>query len=93
MALLDFPPYAGADAEHEVGGRERMTVVKREPVPIYSEICPEFKSVIEYKASEVAWCHIKCPVCGTLMGAVAINPVRYEFTEPKDEKKEDGDAE
>ena len=56
-----------------------MTVVKREPVPIYSEECPECKSVIEYKASEVAWCHIKCPVCGTL-------------TEPKNEKKEDGDG-
>lgn len=70
-----------------------MTVVKREPVPIYSEECPECKSVIEYKASEVAWCHIKCPVCGTLMGAIAIHPVRYECTEPKDEKKEDSDAE
>ena len=69
-----------------------MTVVKREPVPIYSEECPECKSVIEYKASEVAWCHIKCPVCGTSMVAVAIYPVRYECTEPKEEEKEDGDV-
>ena len=70
-----------------------MTVVKREPVPIYSEECPECKSVIEYKSSEIAWCHIKCPVCGTLMEAVAIHPVRYECTEPKEEKKENSDAE
>ena len=70
-----------------------MTVVKREPVPIYSDECPECKSVIEYKASEIAWCHIQCPVCGTLMGAVAIHPVRYECVEPKDEKEEDSDGE
>lgn len=79
----------GAWKEGEVG----MTVVKREPVPIYSDECPECKSVIEYKASEIAWYYIKCPVCGTLIGAVAIHPVRYECTEPKDEKKEDSDAE
>lgn len=69
-----------------------MTVVKREPVPIYSEKCPECKSVIEYKASEVSLCHVKCPVCGTLIEAVAIWPVRYECTDPKDEKKGDNDA-
>lgn len=69
-----------------------MTVVKREPVPIYSEECPECKSVIEYKASEVAWCHIKCSVCGTLMWAVTIHPVRYECTEQKEEEKEGGDV-
>ena len=57
-----------------------MTVVERKPVPIYSVICSECKSVIEYKASEVSISHIRCPVCGIAVWADTILPVRMEDT-------------
>lgn len=66
-----------------------MKVVKRGPVPIYEIDCPECKSKIEYRAADVEWLHIKCPVCGISMWAYTTNPVRYECTEPP---KEDDDA-
>lgn len=55
-----------------------MIVVDKKPVPIYMVECEECHSKIEYKASEVSWCHIKCPVCGTLLWANTIRPVRME---------------
>lgn len=50
-------------------------------MPIYEVTCFECKSKIEYKASEVSWCHITCPVCGTLLWATTINPKRFEEVE------------
>lgn len=41
-----------------------MEIVDRKPVPIYEVVCPECKSTIRYKACEVSFCHITCPVCG-----------------------------
>ena len=58
-----------------------MNVVERGPVPIYEVTCPECKSRIEYRAVEVAWNHITCPVCGTGIWANTICPVRYEEDE------------
>ena len=58
-----------------------MNVVKRKPVPIYEVTCFECKSKIEYKASEVSWCHITCPVCGTALWATTVAPVRMEGEE------------
>lgn len=57
-----------------------MEAVDKKPVPIYSVECNECHSVIEYKASEVAWCHIQCPVCGMSVWASTIDPVRMEET-------------
>lgn len=56
-----------------------MKVIKKNPVPIYETICPECKSRIEYKASEVHFTgYITCPVCGMSTWASVIKPVRYE---------------
>lgn len=41
-----------------------MEVVDKKPVPIYEVICHECKSRIRYKACDVSWYHITCPVCG-----------------------------
>lgn len=58
-----------------------MTVIDKKPVPIYEVECPECKSKIEYKKSEVHTCHIDCPICGMSIWADAIRPVRMEETE------------
>lgn len=58
-----------------------MNVIDKKPVPIYEAECPECKSKIEYKNSEVHTCHITCPVCGVSFWADAIRPVRMEETE------------
>lgn len=55
-----------------------MTVVEKKPVPIYELECIECKSKIQYKASEVSWYHITCPVCGISLWANTIVPVRME---------------
>ena len=55
-----------------------MEVVDKKPVPIYEVECYECKSKIQYKACEVHWSHITCPVCGTSNWAETINPVRME---------------
>lgn len=60
-----------------------MKVIDEKPVPIYQLTCQECKSVIEYKASEVQWCHIICPVCGVGNWANTICATRYEL--PKEE--------
>lgn len=50
-------------------------------MPIYEVTCFECKSRIEYKASEVSYCHITCPVCGTMLWAMTISPKRFEKVE------------
>lgn len=55
-----------------------MEVVERKPVPIYEVECEECKSRIQYKAAEVQWCHITCPVCGIQNWANTICPVKME---------------
>ena len=55
-----------------------MIVIEKKPVPIYELTCYECKSKIRYRKSEVFTCHIKCPVCGVLVWADTIQPVRME---------------
>ena len=55
-----------------------MEVVDRKPVPIYEVECHECHSKIQYRAVDVAWCHITCPVCGVSVWASTIAPVRME---------------
>ena len=58
-----------------------MEVVERKPVPIYEVSCWECQSKIRYKNSEVYYSHITCPVCGTSLWAMTINPVCYQEVE------------
>ena len=58
-----------------------MKVVERKPVPIYEITCFECKSRIQYKASEVSWHHITCPVCGVSLWADAVHPVKMDEVE------------
>lgn len=58
-----------------------MEVIERKPIPIYEVECYECHSKIQYKASEVSWCHIQCPVCGILLWANTICPVKMESEE------------
>jgi len=58
-----------------------MIVVEKKPIPIYEETCPECKSRIQYRKSEVMTCHITCPVCGVSVWADTIWPVRMEGEE------------
>lgn len=62
-----------------------MIVVDKKPVPIYEVKCPECKSKIQYKKSEVFVCHIQCPVCGVAVWADTIAPVRFVDMEGEDE--------
>lgn len=55
-----------------------MTVVEKKPIPIYEVECPECKSRIQYKAAEVSYHHIDCPVCGISLWAYTMVPVRME---------------
>lgn len=41
-----------------------MEVIEKGVVPMYELQCYECKSRIRYKASEVSWREIICPVCG-----------------------------
>lgn len=66
-----------------------MEIVDRKPVPIYEVVCPECKSTIRYKACEVSFCHIICPVCGTAIWASTIAPVF--FSEEKGMSKDADD--
>ena len=55
-----------------------MIIKDKKPVPMYESTCPECKSTICYKKSEVSFTgYITCPVCGMSMWANTINPVRY----------------
>ena len=58
-----------------------MEVIERKAVPIYEVVCYECGSRIQYKASEVYYCHITCPVCGVSLWANTITPVRMEESE------------
>ena len=58
-----------------------MKIVKANNVPIYEVTCEECKSIIRYKACEVAFCHITCPVCGIALWANTVSPVAYESPE------------
>lgn len=58
-----------------------MIVVEKKPIPIYEVTCSECKSKIQYKASEVYYCHITCPVCGVSLWANTSSPVRMEAEE------------
>lgn len=60
-----------------------MMVIERKPIPIYEVECPECKSKIQYKKSEVFTCHITCPVCGISLWAETIMPVKFENGEDK----------
>ena len=64
-----------------------MNVVDRHPIPIYSVVCPECGSVIEYKKSEVYMCHICCPVCGISMWAETVRPVRMDRVKEENEEE------
>ena len=58
-----------------------MEIVDRKPAPVYEVVCPECKSTIRYKACEVAFGHITCPVCGLSIWANTVCPVAYESQE------------
>ena len=58
-----------------------MTVVDKKPVPMYEVECFECHSTIQYKASEVFYCHITCPVCGISLWANTICPINYKELE------------
>lgn len=59
-----------------------MKVIRNNPVPIYEATCGECGSVIEYKKVEISVCGtIDCPVCGCVIWANALSPVRYERNE------------
>lgn len=58
-----------------------MTVIEANPVPIYEVVCVECKSKIQYKACEVLFCHITCPICGMSIWANTVCPVQYELPE------------
>lgn len=46
---------------------EQMEVIDRKPVPVYEIKCLECRSTIRYRAREVKWEHLTCPVCGSLI--------------------------
>ena len=58
-----------------------MKVIERKPIPIYEVICTECKSRLQYKASEVSWNHITCPVCGVSFWADEVHPVKMDEVE------------
>lgn len=66
-----------------------MEIIERKAVPIYESICPECKSVLQYKRSEVSFTgHITCPVCGVGVWANTIKPAKYLDKTPKEEREE-----
>ena len=54
-----------------------MEVIDKKPIPIYEVTCRECKSRIRYKACEVVWQHITCPVCGVSLWANTTVAVDY----------------
>lgn len=62
-----------------------MEIITAQPIPIYESKCPECKSIIRYKACEVAFCHITCPVCGISLWATTISPVTYKSPDVKEQ--------
>ena len=62
-----------------------MIVVEQKPIPFYQAVCPECKSRIEYKKSEVCGSFITCPVCGVSVWAETVSPVGYGEIDLEDE--------
>ena len=60
------------------GMSKNMEIIDKKPVPIYEVKCYECGSTIQYKAVDVHYAHITCPVCGVLLWAMTICPVRFE---------------
>lgn len=60
-----------------------MEIIKEQPIPFYEVTCSECRSVIRYKACEVNFCHITCPVCGVSVWADTVCPIMPEL--PKEE--------
>lgn len=55
-----------------------MEIIDRKSIPIYEAICPECKSVLQYKKSELhLGGYLTCPVCGDTVWGSAIKPVKY----------------
>lgn len=64
-----------------------MEVVKRNPIPLYEIECPECKSVIRYKASEVdKFERITCPVCGMSFKVSTLFSITYKKRNKKRDK-------
>lgn len=61
-----------------------MEIIDKKPIPLYEVTCWECESIIRYRASEVIWCHITCPVCGVSIWANTIQPIMPK--PPKEEK-------
>ena len=55
-----------------------MTIVVKEPVPIYELRCFECNSIIRYKKSETSYQFLNCPVCGMPNSASTYKPVCYQ---------------
>lgn len=69
-----------------------MKVVDRKPIPIYEVVCPECKSVIHYKKSEVCFTgYIYCPICSIEIWANTAKPVCYIDKLPPIEEGNYGD--
>ena len=65
-----------------------MEIIKEQPIPFYEVTCWECGSIIRYRACEVNWCHITCPVCGVSIWANTVNPM---MSEPTKEEQNAGD--
>ena len=64
-----------------------MIVVDKKPIPIYESICPECKSVIQYKKSEISFTgYITCPICGVSIWGSTFCPKYYQERGEADEK-------
>lgn len=81
----EIEKHAVAVTKYRFEEDEMITVIERKPVPIYRIECYECHSVLEYKAADVKWCHITCPVCGKTLSADVVDAVRYEETEEETE--------
>lgn len=66
-----------------------MEIIERKAVPIYESTCPECKSVLQYKRSEVSFTgYITCPVCGVGVWANTIKPAKYCDKTHEEEQEE-----
>lgn len=58
-----------------------MKIIEKKPIPLYETECYECKSRLRYKAVDVSWCHVTCPVCGVSLWASTVSPVAFEETD------------
>lgn len=62
-----------------------MIVVDKKPIPIYETVCPECKSVIQYKKSEVSFTgYITCPICCVSVWGSTFSPKYYQESGEED---------